>query len=149
MTSYDAQTALDAIRHRQEQTRDEYVRHTSSSYGLIAALAVFAVGSANDLSSPWSLIARLAGGVLLAAGLVVRCRRTRVYRKPSPAGMLFGAWVTAVALTVFIVASTVARVIDLPIPSVPAAAVAALATLVATYATRPIVRKIAKRDNQS
>ncbi|MGW2024811.1 hypothetical protein [Streptomyces decoyicus] len=42
----------------------------------------------------------------------------------------------------------VARLLGLSIPSVPATAVAALATLVATYATRPIVKKITKRDDQ-
>ncbi|MEU9488791.1 hypothetical protein AB0D83_34995 [Streptomyces decoyicus] len=42
----------------------------------------------------------------------------------------------------------VARLFGLSIPSIPAAAVAGLATLVATYATRPIVKKITKRDDQ-
>ncbi|WP_044368908.1 hypothetical protein [Streptomyces natalensis] len=150
MTSYDAQTALDAIRHRQAQTRDAYAHHASSSYGIIAALTVFATGSSIDLPRPWSLVAQLAGGVLIAAGLAVQYRRTRVHKKRSAAGTLFAVSVAAVALAVFIAASITARLIDLPVPSVPAAAVAALVTLVATYTARPIVKKIiSRRDEQA
>ncbi|ARF56108.1 hypothetical protein [Streptomyces gilvosporeus] len=150
MTSYDAQTALDAIHHRQAQTRDAYARHASTSYGLIAALAVFATGSSVDLTGTWGLIARLAGGALIAAGLTVQYRRTRVHRKRSAAGTLFAVAVAAVALTAFIAASMLAWAIRLPVPSVPAAAVAALVTLVATYTARPIVEKIiSRRGGQS
>ncbi|MYT28127.1 MULTISPECIES: hypothetical protein [unclassified Streptomyces] len=148
MTPYDAQTALDAIHQRQAQTRDEYARHASTSYGLTAALTVFATGSSIDLPRPWSLLAQLAGGVLIAAGLAVQYRRTRVHQKRSAAGTLFAVSVVAVALTVFIAASILARLLDLPVPSVPAAAVAALATLVATYTTRPIVMKILSRGGE-
>ncbi|MFG2526587.1 hypothetical protein [Streptomyces sp. NPDC048516] len=149
MTSYDAQTALDAIHHRQEQTRDEYVRHVSSgTYGLIAALAVFAMGSSVDLPNPWSLVVKLVAGALIAGGLLVQYRQARVRRKQSRAEVLFTVWLGAAVVAVFIATLIVARLIGLSIPSVPAAAVAALATLVATYATRPIVKKIIKRDDQ-
>ncbi|GGX42689.1 hypothetical protein [Streptomyces noursei] len=149
MTSYDAQAALDAIHHHQQQTRDEYVRHASSgTYGLIAALSVFATGSSIDLPSPWSLIARLVGGGLIAGGLVVQCRQARVHKKTSVAGALFSLWVAAVVIAVFVASVIAARLAHLPNPSVLAAAVAAVATLVATYATRPLVMRIAKRNNQ-
>ncbi|MEU8780214.1 hypothetical protein [Streptomyces sp. NPDC048637] len=149
MTAYDAQTALDAIRHHQEQTRNEYVRHVSSgAYGLIAALAVFAVGSSVDLPRPWNLVAMLAGDVLIVGGLVMQYRQARVRRKHSPAEVLLTVWLAAVVIAIFIAALIAGRLIDLSIPSVPAAAVAALATLVANYATRPIVKKITKRNNQ-
>ncbi|MEU7642729.1 MULTISPECIES: hypothetical protein [unclassified Streptomyces] len=149
MTAYDAQAALDAIHHRQQQTRDEYVRHASSgTYGLVAALSVFATGSSIDLPSPWSLIARLVGGGLIVGGLVVQYRQARVHKKTSLAGALFTLWVAAVVIVVFVASVIAARLAHLPIPSVPAAAVAAVATLVATYATRPIVKRIAKKDDQ-
>ncbi|MEU9118481.1 hypothetical protein AB0C96_01235 [Streptomyces sp. NPDC048506] len=148
MTSYDAQTALDAIRHRQEQTRDEYVRHASSgAYGLVAALAIFAMMSSGDLPRPWSLFAWLVGGSLIAGGMVVQYRRARVRRKPSGAATLFTLWLGAVVIVVLTAATIAARLLELPLPSVTAAAVTALATLVATYASRPIVRKIAKKDD--
>ncbi|MEU8686481.1 hypothetical protein [Streptomyces sp. NPDC048611] len=149
MTSYDAQTALDAIHQRQGQTRDEYVRHISSgAQGLIAALAVFAMGASIDLPTPWSLAAKLIAGGLIAGGLLVQYRQARVRRKQSRAEVLFTVWLAAVVVAVFIAALIVARLIGLPTPSVPAAAVAALATLVATYATRPIVKRITKKDDQ-
>ncbi|PNE36941.1 hypothetical protein [Streptomyces noursei] len=149
MTSYDAQAALDAIRHRQQQTRDEYVRHTSSgTYGLIAALSAFATGSSIDLPSPWSLITRLVGVGLIVGGLVVQCRQARVHKRTSVAGALFSLWVAAVVIVVFVASVIAARLAHLPIPSVPAAALAAVATLVATYVTRPLVKRIAKRDDQ-
>ncbi|WP_438486838.1 hypothetical protein [Streptomyces sp. S186] len=149
MTSYDAQAALDAIRERQEQTREEYVRHNySGAQGLLTALAVFAIGSAIDLPSPWSLAGRIAAGVLIAGGMVVQYRRARVRRRPTRAERVFTAWVVAAVLTVFIAALVAARLTELPVPSVPAAGVAAVATLVATYATRPIARRLARREGR-
>lgn len=148
MTSFDAQTALDAIRHRQEQTRDEYVRHSSSgASGLVAALAVFAMGSSVDLPSPWSLVAKLVAGGLIAGGLVVQYRQARVRRKQSGAEVLFSLWLAGVVVAVLVAALIGARLLELPNPSTAAAAVAALATLVATYATRPIFKKIVKRND--
>ncbi|MFE7315973.1 hypothetical protein ACFU7T_23245 [Streptomyces sp. NPDC057555] len=147
MTSFDAQEALDAIHQRQEQTRDEYVRHNSSGlYGFFAALAVFAGGSSVDLPSPWSLVARLVATGLIVGGLIVQYRRTRVRRKATLAETMFLGWVAVAIVVLFIAATICAHLLDLPIPSMAAAAVAAVATLVATYAGRPIIKRITRRD---
>ncbi|GGU82499.1 hypothetical protein GCM10010211_55620 [Streptomyces albospinus] len=137
------------VHQRRERSRAENVRHASSgAYGLIAALVVFAVGSSNDLPSPWSLVARLVGGGLIVGGLVVQCRQARVHKKTSVAGALFSLSVAAVVIAVLVASLIVACLVHLPIPSVPAAAVAAVATWVATYATRPVVERVARRDDQ-
>ncbi|MER6049033.1 hypothetical protein ABT168_16520 [Streptomyces sp. NPDC001793] len=145
MTTYDAQAALDAIRERQEQTREQYVHQNySGAQGLVTALVVFAIGSAVDLPSPWSLVGRIVAAVLMAGGAIVYCRRTRVRRRQTGAEKAFTALVVAVVVTVFVAAVVVARLMELPAPSVPAAAVAAVVTLVVTYATRPIAKRLAR-----
>ncbi|MGW1374205.1 hypothetical protein ACWD6P_07995 [Streptomyces sp. NPDC002446] len=148
MTSFDAQTALDAIHHRQEQTRDEYVRQASSgAYGLIAALGVFASCASVDLPRPWHLVAMLVGDGLIVGALLVQYRRARVRRKQTRAEVLFTAWLAAVVVAVLVAAVVGFRLAGLPNPSMAAAAVAALATLVATYASRPVLKKIARRGD--
>ncbi|MFI1204431.1 hypothetical protein K2224_07825 [Streptomyces sp. BHT-5-2] len=149
MTTYDAQAALDAIRERQEQTREQYVRQNySGAQGLITALVVFAIGSAVDLPSPWSLVGRIVAAVLMVGGVIIQCRRTRVRRRQTGAEKAFTALAVAVVLTVFVAAVVVARLMELPAPSVPAAGVAAVATLVVTYATRPIAKRLARREGR-
>ncbi|KUL35417.1 hypothetical protein ADL22_27335 [Streptomyces sp. NRRL F-4489] len=149
MTSYNAQTALEVIHHRQQQTRDEYARQVSSgTSGAIAALAVFAAGASVDLPSPWSLVAKLVAGCLIVGALALHYRNARVRRKTSFTETLFTLLLAAGVMAIFIVATISAHLIHLPIPSVPAAAIAALATVAATYATRPIIKRITNRDDQ-
>jgi hypothetical protein len=148
MTSYDARTALDAIHHHQEQTRDAYVRHGSSlPYMLTTALAVFGCSAAIDLPNPWRTLTLLAASGLMAGMLFVHQRRAPVRRKPSGAEWAFSLWVGGVVIVVLVAAVIGARLLKLPNPSVLAGAVAALATLVAGYATRPILKAITRRND--
>ncbi|AJC60570.1 hypothetical protein [Streptomyces sp. 769] len=148
MTSYDARTALDAIHHHQEQTRDAYVRHGSSlPYRLVTALAVFGFGAAVDLPNPWRTLTLLAAGGLMAGMLYVHQRRAPVHRKPSRAQWAFSLWLGGVVTLILVAAVVGARLLELPEPSVIAGAVAAVATLVAGHAARPIVKAITRRDD--
>ncbi|MFH9229351.1 hypothetical protein [Streptomyces lydicus] len=148
MTSYDAQTALDAIHHHQEQTRDAYVRHSSSlPYILVTALAVFSFSASVDLPNPWRTLTLLTVGGLMAGMLFVHQRRAPVRRKPSGAEWAFSLWVGGVVTVVLVAALIGARLLELPNPGVIAGAVAAMATLVATYATRPIMKAITRRNS--
>ncbi|MGE7437179.1 hypothetical protein [Kitasatospora sp. NPDC001175] len=147
MTSYDARTALDAIHHHQEQTRDAYVRHGSSlPYMLVTALSVFGFSAAADLQNPWRAPTLLAAGGLMAGTLFVHQRRAPVRRKPSGAEWAFSLWLGGVVIVILVAAVIGARLLKLPEPGVIAGAVAAVATLVAGYATRPIVKAITRQD---
>ncbi|WP_030802259.1 hypothetical protein [Streptomyces sp. NRRL S-337] len=148
MTSYDARTALDAIHHHQEQTRDAYVRHGSSlPYMLLTALAVFGFSVAVDLPNPWRTLTLLAAGGLMAVMLFVHQRRAPVRRKPSGAEWALSLWVGGVVTVILVAAVIGARLLKLPNPGLIAGAVAAIATLVAGYATRPIMKAITRRNN--
>lgn len=148
MTSYDAQTALDAIHHHQEQTRDAYVRHSSSLPSiLVTALAVFSFSASVDLPNPWRTLTLLAAGGLMAGMLFVHQRRAPVRRKPSGAEWAFSLWVGGVVTVVLVAAVIGARLLELPSPGMIAGAVAAMATLVAGYATRPIMKAITRRNS--
>ncbi|WP_405743264.1 hypothetical protein OG422_14770 [Streptomyces sp. NBC_01525] len=147
MTSYDARTALDAIHHHQEQTRDAYVRHGSSlPYMLVTALAVFGFNAAFDLPNPWRTLILLAAGGLMAGMLFVHHRRAPVRRKPSGAEWAFSLWLAGAVIVILVAAGIGARLLKLPEPGMIAGAVAAVATLVAGYATRPIIKAITRRD---
>ncbi|MER6305423.1 hypothetical protein [Streptomyces sp. NPDC001657] len=149
MTSYDARTALDAIHHHQEQTRDAYVRHGSSlPYLLVTALAVFSFSAAVDLPNPWRTLTLLAAGGLMAGMLFVHQRRAPVRRKPSGAEWAFSLWVGGVVTVILVAAVIGARLLKLPDPGLIAGAVAAVATLVAGYATRPIMKAVTRRDSR-
>ncbi|MFD8544733.1 hypothetical protein [Streptomyces sp. NPDC059649] len=148
MTSYDARTALDAIHHHQEQTRDAYVRHGSSlPYLLVTALAVFSFSAAVDLPNPWRTLTLLAAGGLMAGMLFVHQRRAPVRRKPSGAEWAFSLWLGGVVTVILVAAVIGARLLKLPNPGMIAGAVAAVATLVAGYATRPIMKAITRRNS--
>ncbi|EFL19663.1 hypothetical protein [Streptomyces sp. C] len=147
MTPYDAQTALDAIRHRQEQTFNAYVRHAySRPYLIVSALGLFAVCSSFDLPNPWSTAAVLAGNGLALGGLFVHQRRAPVRRKAVGSEVLFYG-VTGVALLVLFWAVAVAAYfLSLPARHTLAAAVTALAAVVASYALRPVVENVIRRN---
>ncbi|MFF2813358.1 hypothetical protein ACFVT2_40595 [Streptomyces sp. NPDC058000] len=147
MTSYDARAALDAIHHHQEQTRDAYVRHGSKlPYMLFTALVVFGYSAAFELPNPWRTLILLAGSALMTGMLFVHQRRAPVRRKPSGAEWAFSLWLGGFVTVVLVAAVIGARLLGLPEPGMVAGAVGAVATLVAGYATRPIVKAITRRD---
>ncbi|UKY54604.1 hypothetical protein [Streptomyces inhibens] len=147
MAAYDAQTALDDIRHRQDQTCDEYIRRVSSrSHSLIAALALFAMLASFDLPRPWNIAAVLLGSGLGTGGLVVQQRRAPVRRKVAGVEAVFYVWLAAAFVVVFSAVLIAARLLGLPAPSTLAAAVVALTSLVAGNMIRPVVKAIARRD---
>ncbi|MFB7177533.1 hypothetical protein ACFCYI_07515 [Streptomyces sp. NPDC056257] len=145
MTAYDAQTALDAIQHRQEQTLDAYVRHASSRpYVIVSALGLFAVCSSFDLPSPWSTAAVLAGNGMALGGLYVHQRRAPVRRKTSGSEALFYAGLAVALLALFWTVAIGAHFLGLPARHTLAAAVTAVAAVVASYALRPVVEGFAR-----
>ncbi|QHC23918.1 hypothetical protein [Streptomyces sp. GS7] len=150
MTSYDARTALDAIHHHQEQTRDAYVRHGSKlPYTLVTALTVFGFSAAFDLPNPWRTVTLLTASGLMTGTLLVQQRRAPVRRKPSGAEWAFSLWVAGFVIVILVAAGIGARLLGLPEPGMVAGAVAAVATLVAGYATRPIVKALTRRDGHA
>ncbi|REK84408.1 hypothetical protein DY245_43465 [Streptomyces inhibens] len=147
MADYDAQAALDDIRHRQNQACDEYIRHVSSrSHSLLAALALFAMFASFDLPRPWNIAAALLGSGLGAVGLVIQQRRAPVRRKVAGVEAVFYVWLGVAFWVVFSAVLIAARLLGLPAPSTLAAAVVALASLVAGNMIRPVVKAIARRD---
>ncbi|MGZ9928594.1 hypothetical protein ACXNSR_01750 [Streptomyces sp. NC-S4] len=147
MTAFDAQTALDAIHHRQEQTLDEYVRHANSRPNLIiSVLGLFAVCSSFDLPSPWNTVAVLAGNGLVLGGFFVYERRAPVRRKTVGSELLFYAAISILLLVVFWTAAVAAYFLGLPARHTLAAAVTALAAVGASYALRPFVESVVRRN---
>ncbi|MFF4424704.1 hypothetical protein ACFY04_28680 [Streptomyces sp. NPDC001549] len=150
MTAYDAQTALDAIHHRQEQTLDEYMRHAHSRrYLIISALGLFAVCSSFDLPSPWNTAAVLAGNGLTLGGLFVYQRRAAVRRKTAGPEMLFYAAMGVLLLVLFWTAAIAAYFLGLPARHTIAAAVTALTAVAGSYALRPVVGTIVRRNGHA
>ncbi|MFI8393016.1 hypothetical protein [Streptomyces sp. NPDC085540] len=147
MTAYDAQTALDAIHHRQEQTLDAYMRHAHSRpYLIISVLGLFAVCSSFDLPSPWKAAAIVAGNALALGGLFVHQRRAPVHRKTVGSEALFYVAIGVLLLALFWTVAIAAYFLGLPARHTLAAAVTALTALVASYALRPVVGAIIRRD---
>ncbi|MFE1555473.1 hypothetical protein ACFW6V_10815 [Streptomyces sp. NPDC058734] len=147
MTPYDAQTALNAIRHRQEQTFNEYMRHAySRPYLLVSALGLFAVFSSFDLPNPWNIAAVLAGNGLAVAGQFVHQRRAPVRRKPVGSEVLFYGVLVVLILVVFWTVAIAAYFLGLPARHTIAAAVTALAVVVSSYALRPFVENLVRRN---
>ncbi|KOU33752.1 hypothetical protein [Streptomyces sp. WM6378] len=147
MTSYDAQTALNAIHHRQEQTRDEYMRHAySRPYVLISALGLFAVCASFDLPSRWGTAAVLIGNGLTLGGLFVHQRRAPARRKCEGREVLFLAAIGALGVTLFWTVAVAAYFLDLPARHTIAAAVSTLACVAGMYALRPAVKGMIRRD---
>ncbi|MFJ3721597.1 hypothetical protein ACIPYQ_03395 [Streptomyces sp. NPDC090045] len=145
MTAYDAQTALDAIHHRREQTLDAYVRHAQSRpYAIVAALGLFAVCSSFDLPNPWNTAAVLAGNGLVLGGLFVHQRRAPVRRKTTGSEALFYAAVGVLLVGLFWTVAIGAYFLGLPARHTLAAAVTALAAVVGSYALRPVVESIVR-----
>ncbi|MFK0259131.1 hypothetical protein [Streptomyces sp. NPDC090445] len=145
MTPYDAQTALNAIHHRQEQTLSEYMRY-SRPYVIISALGLFAVCSSFDLPSPWNTAAVLTGNCLTLGGLFVQQRRAPVRRKVVGSEALFYAAIGVLLLALFWTVAIAAYFLSLPARHTLAAAVTALAAVVASYALRPVVETIIRRN---
>ncbi|MDX3538981.1 hypothetical protein PV721_32535 [Streptomyces sp. MB09-01] len=147
MTAYDAQTALDAIHHRREQTLAAYMRHAHSRpYLIVSVLGLFAVCSSFDLPSPWNTAAVLAGNGLTLGGLFVHQRRAPVRRKTVSSEGLFYSAVGVLLLALFWTVAIAAHFLGLPARHTLAAAVTALAALVASYAMRPVVESIVRRN---
>ncbi|MFD7913537.1 hypothetical protein ACFV30_22880 [Streptomyces sp. NPDC059752] len=150
MTAYDAQTALNAIHQHQEQTLDEYMRHAHSRpYLIISALGLFAVCSSFDLPSPWKTAAILAGNALTLGGLFVHQRRAPVRRKIVGSEALFYAAIGVLLLVLFWSVAIGAYFLGLPARHTLAAAVTALTTMVASYALRPVVGTIIRRNGHA
>ncbi|MFA7763040.1 hypothetical protein ACGFNX_39465 [Streptomyces sp. NPDC048723] len=149
MSPYDAQTALNAIHHRQEQTLDAYMRHSySRPYLIVSALGLFAVCSSFDLPSPWNTAAVLAGNGLALGGLFVHQRRAPVRRKIAGPEVLFYAGLGVLLLALFWTAVIVAYFLGLPARHTLAAAVTALVAVVAGYALRPFVETVTRRNGR-
>ncbi|MFE6837207.1 hypothetical protein ACFVFI_20530 [Streptomyces sp. NPDC057705] len=147
MTAYDAQTALDAIRHRQEQTFEAYVRHARSRpYLIVSLLGLFAVSSSFDLPSPWNTFAVVAGNSLTLGGLFVHQRRAPVRRKTAGSEALLYAAVGVLLLALFWTVAIAAYFLDLPARHTLAAAVTVLGIVAASYALRPVVENAARRN---
>ncbi|WP_405525742.1 hypothetical protein OG592_40710 [Streptomyces avidinii] len=150
MTSYDAQTALNAVHHRQEQTFDAYTRHANSRpYVIVAALGLFAVCASFDLPSPWNTAAVLAGNALTLGGLFVHHRRAPVRRKTVGPEAMFYAAIAVLLLALFWTVAIAAHFLGLPARYTLAAAVTALTAVVASYALRPLVGTIVRRNGHS
>ncbi|MFB7176067.1 hypothetical protein ACFCYM_35570 [Streptomyces sp. NPDC056254] len=149
MTAYDAQTALDAIRHRRQQTLDAYLRHANSRpHAILAALGLFAVCSSFDLPSPWSTAAVLAGNALTLGGLFMHQRRTPVRRKIVGSEALLYAALGVLLLVLFWGVAIAAHFLGLSARHTLAAAVTALAAVGASCALRPTVESIIRRNGQ-
>ncbi|MFJ6753854.1 hypothetical protein ACIQNK_02270 [Streptomyces sp. NPDC091273] len=145
MTAYDAQTALDAIRHRREQTFEAYLRHAQSRpYLIVSALGLFAVSSSFDLPNPWNTFAVLAGNGLTLGGLFVHQRRAPVRRKTTGSEALLYVAVGVLLLALFWTAAIAGYFLDLPARHTLAAAVTVLGIVVASYALRPVIENIAR-----
>ncbi|MFD7785524.1 hypothetical protein ACFV4Q_20915 [Streptomyces nojiriensis] len=150
MTAYDAQTALDAIRHHQEQTLDEYVRHARSRpFLIISALGLFAVCSSFDLPNPWNTAAVLAGNGLILGGLFVYERRAPVRRKTVGSEALFYAAMGVLLVVLFWTVAIGAYFLGLPARHTVAAAVTALTAVAASYAMRPYFETIVRRNGHA
>ncbi|MEU9158870.1 hypothetical protein AB0D29_01085 [Streptomyces sp. NPDC048424] len=149
MTAYDAQTALNAIHHRQEQTFDAYMRHAASRpYVIVSALGLFAVCSSFDLPSPWNTAAVLVGNGLTLGGLFVHQRRAPVRRKTVGPEALFYAARGVALLVLFWAVAIGAHFLGLPARHTLAAAVTAVAIVVASYALRPVVESFVRGNGQ-
>ncbi|RST08897.1 hypothetical protein EF910_01355 [Streptomyces sp. WAC07149] len=147
MTSYDAQTALDAIRHRQEQTFNAYVRHASSRpYLVVSALGLFAVCSSFDLPNPWKTAALLVGNALALGGLFVHQRRAPVRRKAVASEVLLYGVVGVALLVLFWAVAVAAYFLGLPARHTLAAVVTALAVVLASRVLRPFVETAMRRN---
>ncbi|RSS53602.1 hypothetical protein EF912_17940 [Streptomyces sp. WAC07061] len=147
MTAHDAQTALDAIRHRREQTLNAYVRHAyARPYLVVSALGLFTVCSSFDLPSPWNTAAVLAGNALALGGLFVHQRRAPVRRKAAGSQVLFYGVAGVLLLVLFWTAAVAAYFLGLPARHTLAAAVTALAAVAASYALRPVVESVIRRN---
>ncbi|MFE6268516.1 hypothetical protein ACFVQ9_06945 [Streptomyces goshikiensis] len=145
MNPYDAQTALNAIRHRQDQTFDAYLRHAHSRpYVLIAALGLFLVCASFDLPSPWRAAVVVVANGLTLGGLFVHQRRAPVRRKTAGPETLFYAAVGVALLGLFWAVAIGAHFLGLPARHTLAAAVTALAAVVASYALRPVAESIVR-----
>ncbi|MFJ8210539.1 hypothetical protein [Streptomyces sp. NPDC096033] len=149
LTPYDAQTALTAIRHRQEQTSDEYVRHARSRpYLVVSALGLFAVCSSFDLPGPWNTAAVLMGNGLTLGGLYVHQRRAAVRRRAAGREVLFYTAVAVLLLVFFWTAVIAAHFLGLPARHTLAAAVTALAAVAGSYALRPFTETVIRGNGQ-
>jgi hypothetical protein len=149
-TSYDAQTALNAIHHRQKQTLDAYLRHGySRPYVLIAALGLFTVFASFDLPSPWNTLAVLAGNGLTLGGLFVHQRRAPVRMRCSGRETLFAVAMAVPLVLLFGTVAIAAYFLSLPAWRTLAAAVTALAYVGGSYALRPVVEAIIRRNGHS
>ncbi|GGS32643.1 hypothetical protein Snoj_01500 [Streptomyces nojiriensis] len=150
MTTYDAQTALDAIHHRQEQTLDGYMRHAGSRPQLIVStLGLFAVCSSFDLPSPWKTAAVLVGNALVLGGLFVYKRRAPVRRKATGPEVLVYAAVGVLLLVLFWAVAIGAYFLHLSARHTLAAAVTVLAIVAVSYALRPFVETIVRGNGQA
>ncbi|MGE7386386.1 hypothetical protein ACQKM2_13015 [Streptomyces sp. NPDC004126] len=149
MNPHDAQTALDAIRHRQEQTFDEYLRHAYSRPQLIvSALGLFTVCSSFDVPSPWRTAAVLVGNALVLGGLFVHRRRAPVSRKAVGSDALVYGVAGVLVLVLFWSVAIAGYFLGLPARHTIAAAVTALAAVGASYLLRPVVENAIRRKGQ-
>ncbi|MFF5809298.1 hypothetical protein [Streptomyces sp. NPDC012746] len=123
------------------------MRHAySRPYLIISALGLFAVCSSFDLPSPWNTVAVLAGNGLALGGLFVHQRRAPVRRKTVGSEALFYAAMGVLLLALFWTVAIVAYFLSLPARHTLAAAVTALAAVVASYALRPVVETLIRRN---
>lgn len=148
-TPYDARTALSAIRHRQEQTFNEYMRHAGSRPHLtVSALGLFAVCASFDLPSPLNTVAVLVGNALILGGLFAHRRSAPVRRKPAASEVVLFGVMGVLMVVLFWTAAIAAWFLGLPARHTIAAAVTALATVAASYALRPFVENMIRGNGR-
>jgi 4-amino-4-deoxy-L-arabinose transferase-like glycosyltransferase len=151
MTPNDAQASLEDIHRRQDQTREEYVRHSSSRrHALVLGLALFAVLASADLRSPWSGVAVGLGFGLIAAVAVAQGRKSLVRRRQRGAELMLLVGVVGgliVAISVFsLITGVLNHAFGLPAPHTIAGAAVALLYIAINELSRPLYRAIVRRD---
>ncbi|MCX5174782.1 hypothetical protein [Streptomyces virginiae] len=126
------------------------MRHANSRpYLIVSALGLIAVCSSVDLPSPWNTAAVLAGNALVLGGLFVHQRKAPVRRKTAGSEMLFHAALGILLLVVFWTAAIGACFLGLPVRHTLAAAVTTLTAVAASYALRPAVGGIVRRNGHA
>lgn len=121
----------------------------SRPYLIISALGLFAVCSSFDLPSPWSTAVVLAGNGLALGGLFVYQRRAPVRRKTVGSELLFYGALGVLLFVLFWTVAIGAYFLGLPARHTLAAAVTALAAVAASYALRPVVGTIIRRNGHA
>ncbi|WP_438295976.1 hypothetical protein [Streptomyces sp. HUAS TT7] len=118
----------------------------SRPYVLVAALGLFTAFASFDLPSPWNTLALLVGNGLTLGGLYVHQRRAPVRMRCNGRETLFGVAMALPLVLLFGTLAIAAYFLGLPAWRTVAAAVTALAYVGGSYALRPVVAGIIRRN---